>query len=131
RPGCVERGVGLGGGAVWVAGGAASCSAVLVAFAELESVVLSVSGTVAVEQDVAPEVTITAPTQTQKLRSDQPVSFSGTALDSFDGDRSSVMTWSSNRDGNLGTGGSFSKTLSLGSHTITARATDTGGLAGT
>jgi len=40
------------------------------------------------------------------------------------------MSWSSNRDGALGNGGSFSKKLADGVHTITASATDSGGRTG-
>ena len=54
-----------------------------------------------------------------------PVAFSGTASDPEDGDLTPSLAWSSDLDGPLGSGGSFStSTLSLGTHTITGQATD-------
>ncbi len=59
----------------------------------------------------------------------QSVSFSGSANDVEDGDLTAALTWASSLDGNIGSGGSFSTTaLQVGSHTITAQATDSGGL---
>ena len=40
------------------------------------------------------------------------------------------MIWTSSVDGQIGTGGSFSKALSVGTHTITAKATDPAGKTG-
>jgi len=87
--------------------------------------------TVTVENDAPPVVTVTSPLRNQKFRPDQAVTFTGTAIDSLDGDRTANLVWTSDRDGQLGIGGSFARTLGLGRHTVTARATDTGGLAGT
>ena len=51
----------------------------------------------------------------------------GTATDE-DGDLAASLAWSSSLDGAIGSGASFSTTtLSLGSHTITASVTDSGG----
>jgi hypothetical protein len=58
------------------------------------------------------------------------VTFSGSATDTEDGLISSRLVWTSNLDGNLGSGPSISQTLSAGSHTITAKVTDSGGLSG-
>src|SRR5207244_10738254 len=44
-----------------------------------------------------------------------------------DGNRTANLVWTSSIDGQIGTGGSFSKVLSLGTHTITAAVTDSGG----
>src|SRR5206468_12816522 len=78
-----------------------------------------------------PVVTITSPARGNKFRPGQPITFAGTAIDSIDGDRTSAMVWTSDRDGQIGTGGTFSRSnLSLGHHTITARAADTGSLTG-
>jgi hypothetical protein len=38
--------------------------------------------------------------------------------------------WTSSQDGQIGTGGSFSRSLTAGTHTITAKVTDSGGLTG-
>src|SRR6185295_4670602 len=51
-------------------------------------------------------------------------SFIGTALDPQQGDISFSLIWSSNVDGALGTGPSFTKVLSPGAHVITAQVTD-------
>jgi arylsulfatase A-like enzyme len=56
-----------------------------------------------------------------------PVTFSGTASDAEEGNLSAALRWSSNRDGTLGTGASLTRTLSVGSHTLTATVTDGGG----
>src|SRR5207237_9739031 len=78
-----------------------------------------------------PVVTITSPARGNKFRPGQPITFAGTAIDSIDGDRTSAMVWTSDRDGQIGTGGTFSRSnLSLGHHTITARAADAGSLTG-
>ena len=39
--------------------------------------------------------------------------------------------WTSNLDGQIGTGSSFSRALSAGNHTVTARVVDSGGLSAT
>src|SRR5205823_4446103 len=76
-------------------------------------------------------ISITSPNRGDKFRPGQPATFTGTAIDSIDGDRTANMIWTSNLDGQIGTGGSFSRSnLSLGHHTITARAADAGSLTG-
>src|SRR5206468_8744793 len=60
-----------------------------------------------------------------------PVTFTGTANCLEDGNLTASLAWSSDRDGALGTGGTFNHVLSQGTHHITARATDRGGLTGT
>ena len=47
-----------------------------------------------------------------------------------DGDITANLVWSSDLDGGLGAGGSFSATLSDGTHTITASVDDSGGKSG-
>src|SRR5438067_13205457 len=87
--------------------------------------------TLTVEADASPVVTITSPNRGDKFRPGQPITFAGTAIDSIDGDRTGAMVWTSDRDGQIGTGGTFSRSnLSLGHHTITARAADAGSLTG-
>ena len=79
----------------------------------------------------APSVSITAPSDGSSFVDGTSVSFTGTASDTEDGDLTASLSWSSNLDGAIGTGGSFStSSLSVGSHTITASVTDSGSLSG-
>ena len=81
--------------------------------------------------NTAPSVNITAPADGSSVDVGNSVSFSGTATDAEDGDLSASLAWTSSIDGSIGSGASFStSSLSLGSHTITATATDSGGLGG-
>ena len=60
-----------------------------------------------------------------------PATFAATATDTEDGDIADRITWTSDKDGALGTGSSItSSTLSIGVHNITARVTDDGGRSG-
>jgi hypothetical protein len=87
--------------------------------------------TVTVETDVAPVVTVATPTNGQNFLTGAPITFTGTALDSLDGALTGTIEWTSSRDGVLGTGGSITRSnLSTGTHTITARATDSAALIG-
>jgi PKD repeat protein len=76
----------------------------------------------------APVVVITAPENNASFSSGASVNFVGTANDTEDGSLTSGIAWTSSADGPIGTGGSFStSSLSVGTHTITATVTDTGG----
>jgi subtilisin len=77
-----------------------------------------------------PAVTITSPADGASFTSGTSISFSGTALDNEDGDLTSSLVWTSSLDGPIYTGGSFTKALSEGTHTITASTKDSGGLTG-
>jgi hypothetical protein len=78
-----------------------------------------------------PSVSITAPANGSNFTVGTSVSFSGTANDPEDGNISGSLSWSSSLDGNIGSGASFSTSgLSVGTHTITASVTDSGGLPG-
>jgi hypothetical protein len=77
--------------------------------------------------NTAPSVSIAAPASNSSYAEDAAVSFSGSASDKEDGTLSSKMLWSSSRDGQIGTGASFSRVLSVGTHTILASVTDSGG----
>jgi outer membrane protein OmpA-like peptidoglycan-associated protein len=77
----------------------------------------------------APVATITAPSSGTAATG--PISFSGSCRDPEQGDLTSSLRWTSSRDGEIGTGGSFSRRLSVGSHTITLACADQQGLAGT
>jgi hypothetical protein len=75
-------------------------------------------------------VAISAPANNSKLDLFAPITFSGTASDLEDGDLSASLTWSSDLDGVIGSGASFTTTtLSEGRHRITASVSDSGGLA--
>jgi hypothetical protein len=79
----------------------------------------------------APVVTITAPAPAARLFAGTAIAFGGTALDATDGDLSAVLAWTSDLDGPIGTGASFTTTrLRIGAHTVTATATDAGGKVG-
>lgn len=81
--------------------------------------------------NTAPTVTISAPADGSSFTEGTPVTFTGTASDIQDGPLTSSIAWSSSRDGALGTGGSVvAPSLSIGTHTITAAVSDSGGVAG-
>jgi len=77
-----------------------------------------------------PTVSITSPADGSTFDSGASIDFSGTASDTEDGDLTAGLAWTSSIDGPIGTGGSFSTTLSDGNHTITATVTDSGGATG-
>ena len=76
--------------------------------------------------NTAPVVNVTSPADGASVVEGTAVSFVGTASDTQDGNLTAALTWTSSRDGVLGTGGSLSRTLSVGTHTITAAVTDSG-----
>lgn len=79
-----------------------------------------------------PQVAITSPANGSSFAQGDNVSFTGTASDPEDGNIASGLSWTSSLDGSIGSGASFSTSgLSVGSHTITAMATDSGGLGDT
>ena len=78
--------------------------------------------------NTAPSVTISSPANGASYANGATVSFTGSASDTQDGSLTSALAWRSNIDGSIGLGGSFSRVLSAGSHTITATAVDSGGL---
>jgi hypothetical protein len=80
--------------------------------------------------NTGPTVTITAPADPTTVTEGTAVTFSGTATDAEDGNLTAALSWSSNLDGPIGSGGSFSATLSVGTHTVTASVTDSDGLSG-
>ncbi|MCW5934975.1 MAG: S8 family serine peptidase, partial [Fimbriimonadia bacterium] len=78
-----------------------------------------------------PTVSITAPTNGATVTQSTSVTFTGSASDTQDGNLSANLSWSSNLQGNIGSGASFStSSLQVGTHTITASVTDSGGLPG-
>lgn len=74
----------------------------------------------------SPSVSISAPSNGTTVTDGTAITFSGSASDPEDGNLSSSISWSSNLDGNLGSGASVNATLSVGTHTVTASVTDSG-----
>jgi hypothetical protein len=78
-----------------------------------------------------PTVTITAPPSGTSVDQGDSVGFAGTATDAEDGNLAGSLSWNSSINGSIGSGASFSTSgLSVGTHTITASVTDSGGLPG-
>lgn len=77
----------------------------------------------------SPAATIVTPVENQRFQQGSPVTFTGTGLDSEDGNLSGTsLAWSSSVDGALGTGGLLQKSnLSAATHTITLTVTDSAG----
>jgi extracellular elastinolytic metalloproteinase len=81
--------------------------------------------------NTAPAVTISAPASNSSFTEGTAIQFTGTASDTQDGNLTGGLVWTSNLDGTIGSGGSFTNSaLSIGNHTITAAVTDSGGLPG-
>ena len=80
--------------------------------------------------NASPLVVIRAPLDGWAVTAGRPVAFTGTAADLEDGTLSGNLTWTSDIDGPLGTGGSITRPLSPGTHHITAMVSDSGGLRG-
>lgn len=92
----------------------------------------SFSATIAVQvANMPPTVTITAPTPNATFQQGNAITFTATVSDpdqaSFP---ASSVVWQSNIDGNIGTGLTFMRMLTVGTHTITATATDAAGATG-
>ena len=75
-----------------------------------------------------PVASITSPSSGASIAG--PVNFAGTCQDPEQGDVTQSARWRSSRDGDIGTGASFSRTLSIGAHIITMTCTDGPGLTG-
>ncbi|MFG0327761.1 MAG: S8 family serine peptidase [Phycisphaerales bacterium JB037] len=79
-----------------------------------------------------PDVVIASPFDGATFTEGDSLSFSGSASDAEDGNLSSFITWTSSLDGAIGAGASFqTSSLSVGTHTITARVIDSGSLSAT
>ncbi len=75
-----------------------------------------------------PTLNVTAPTEGATFNIGTNVALTGTASDIEDGTISNGITWTSNRSGQVATGGSTGvATLPAGAHVITARIQDSGG----
>ncbi len=78
-----------------------------------------------------PTVTISSPQNNSQFLVGQSIQFTGSASDAEDGNLTAALVWTSSISGQIGTGGSFTRNdLPAGTHTITASATDSGGLTG-
>ncbi|HEX7719290.1 MAG TPA: Ig-like domain-containing protein, partial [Woeseiaceae bacterium] len=84
--------------------------------------------TVNVSGNAAPVVTITAPADGAMFDPGETITFIGSANDAEDGNLTAALSWTSDLDGPLGTGGEISDVLSDGTHVVTASVTDNGGL---
>ncbi len=90
----------------------------------------------AVAPNLAPSAAVSTPTNnavyTRSIAGTVAVSFAGTGTDPESGALSGAsLVWTSSRDGQIGTGGSFVKSdLSVGAHTLTLTARDAQGLTG-
>jgi subtilisin family serine protease len=92
---------------------------------------LAAPGSPTTTPNTAPTVSISGPADNSQFTSGSSITFTGTASDTPDGNLTGSLSWSSNRDGTIGSGGSFpTSSLSVGTHTITASVTDAGGLSG-
>jgi hypothetical protein len=78
--------------------------------------------------NTAPSVTITSPVNGVTVTAGTLVTFAGYASDTQQGNLTSFLVWRSNLLGQIGTGGSFTRSLTAGTHAITATAIDSGGL---
>src|SRR5206468_1250528 len=91
----------------------------------------SARAAISVVVNATPTVTITAPAAGSAFEPGAAIALTATAADPEDGDLGSRITWTSSRDGALGTGKSLTvSTLSTGTHIITASATDDVGKTG-
>ncbi len=91
----------------------------------------TVSITVQPSPNTPPSVTISSPPNGTTVAPGASVTFTATATDTQDGNVAASLVWSSNLQGQIGIGASFSTTaLGVGAHAITASVTDSGGLPG-
>ena len=74
-----------------------------------------------------PAVVVASPSDQASGIEGQPLVFSGSASDREDGDLGEHLVWRSSRDGEIGTGTSFQRVLTVGTHTITAAVVDSTG----
>jgi len=90
----------------------------------------TLEATVVKPGNIAPTASITAPASGSQYSEGDSITFTGTATDTEDGDITGGLTWSSTlQAGTIGTGGSFTlSSLVVGSHSISATVTDSGGL---
>lgn len=95
-------------------------------------VVAGCGGDGATEPNQPPDVSIVEPATGSTFDAGETVAFQGSAVDPEEGDLGgSALVWSSDRDGQLGTGTTVeTSSLSVGDHRITLEATDGDGATG-
>ena len=76
-----------------------------------------------------PLLNVLSPADNSVFTAADIISFQASATDVEDGDVSGSIQWGSTLDGNIGSGASFTSSLSLGVHSITASVTDSLGKA--
>ncbi|MBD3180387.1 MAG: SUMF1/EgtB/PvdO family nonheme iron enzyme [Candidatus Latescibacteria bacterium] len=110
-------------------------SAILIIPAIIALIIISCSEEeeINVPIDSAPDIAITSPADGEYFMFGDTVHFAGTATDNEDGALpDSVMVWTSDQDSALGTGRAFTRTdLSVNTHQIELKATDSSGKSGT
>ncbi|MGR9117121.1 MAG: leucine-rich repeat domain-containing protein, partial [Gammaproteobacteria bacterium] len=99
----------------------------LISASVTDSAGTSVTQSVTVLINGAPQISLQSPADGGVYMLQEAIELSATAIDPESGDISTNIEWSSDIDGLLGTGASLLKTLSLGSHTLTATITDNAG----
>jgi len=73
----------------------------------------------------APELSVASPASGAVFASGAPIEFAGSANDVEEGDLGARVVWSSNRDGEIGTGGAFTLAdLTCGAHVVTVSVAD-------
>src|SRR5207245_10794511 len=86
------------------------------------------STAITVSIDTSPTIAITMPASGSSFEPGAAIPFTATATDAEDGSEGAGITWTSSRDGALGTGSSITvSTLTTGIHTVTASVTDAAG----
>ena len=97
-----------------------------------EAAIATVSLTVERRPNTPPSITLFAPTSGGSFTQGDIIHFRASASDTEDGELSNTMSWRSNVDGPIGTGGSVNiSSLSLGEHTITVSVADSESLTAT
>jgi subtilisin family serine protease len=81
--------------------------------------------------NTAPSVSISSPSNGASFTQGSSITFTGSASDTQDGNLGASLVWTSSLQGQIGTGTSFARSdLVVGTHVITASATDSGSLTG-
>lgn len=96
-------------------------------FASITDKGVTVIESISITINAPPKLVLQSPANASLFMLQENVNMAATASDLEDGNISANIQWSSDVDGVLGSGSSLLKTLSLGSHVITASITDSAG----